>query len=277
MTQPVMIQSFSDEFNLPDEQPELPASPGTILFKDDGELLKKVDKSTYRSGVGKLLHMMKWTRNEIQNRVRELSRFGSCPTTVHLKRMYKVMNYVKHTKEFGNFIQPESQRDPGDRSFLFTITGKSDSEYAADPETRRSVSGGTTSLCGSPIMTRSRMQKCVTLTVTEAEFVSACETVQDMLFAMRVLEPMGLKVQKLMLLEMDNRGAVDLVNSWSATGRTRHIFTRINFLREIKEEGVIAVQWISNVHMSSDIFTKNVGGADFLRHRAVYVRDGHVR
>jgi hypothetical protein len=221
-----------------------------------------------------LLHMMKWTRNDILNRVRELSRFGSCPTTVHLKRMYKVMNYVKHTKEFGNFIQPNSEWDPGDNSFTFIITGKSDSEYAADPETRRSVSGGTTFLCGSPVMARSRMQKCITLSVTEAEFVSACETVQDMLFCMRVIESMGLSVQKPMLLELDNRGAVDLVNSWSATGRTRHIATRINFLRELKAEGLISVQWISNVEMSSDIFTKNVGGADFVRHRSVYVRDG---
>jgi hypothetical protein len=120
------------------------------------------------------------------------------------------------------------------------------------------------------------MQKCVTLSVTEAEFVSACETAQDMLFAMRILESMGLKVHKPMLLEIDNRGAVDLANSWSATGRTRHISTRINFLRELKEEGVIVVQWISNVDMSKDIFTKNVGSADFLKHREVYVQEKPV-
>jgi hypothetical protein len=47
MAQPAMIQSSSDEVNRPDEQPELPASPGTILLKDDGELLKKGDKSTH--------------------------------------------------------------------------------------------------------------------------------------------------------------------------------------------------------------------------------------
>jgi hypothetical protein len=93
-------------------------------------------------------------------------------------------------------------------------------------------------------MTRSRMQKCVTLSVTEAEFVSACETAQDMLFAMRVLESMGLNVNKPMRLEMDNQGAVDLANGWSAAGRTRHISTRINFLRELKEEGLIVTQWI---------------------------------
>jgi hypothetical protein len=94
-----------------------------------------------------------------------------------------------------------------------------------------------------------------------------------MLFACRVLESIGLLVEKPMVIEVDNKGAVDLVNSWTATGRTRHIATRINFLRELKEEGTISVRWISNVAMSSDIFTKNVGGYDFYRHRDVYVRE----
>jgi hypothetical protein len=83
---------------------------------------------------------------------------------------------------------------------------------------------------------------------------------------------MGLTVKLPMLIEVDNIGVVDLANSWSATGRTRHIASRINFLRELKEEGIIMVKWISNTHMSSNTFTKNVGGKEFEKHRAVYVR-----
>jgi hypothetical protein len=159
------------------------------------------------------------------------------------------------------------------RTNCFVISGRSDAEYASDPETRRSVSGGTVFLSDTVIFAFSRMQKCVTLSVTEAEFVAAVEVVQNMLFACRVLESIGLHVQKPMVIEVDNKGAVDLANSWTATGRTRHIATRINFLRELKEQGTISVRWISNVAMSSDIFTKNVGGSDFFRHRDVYVRE----
>ena len=105
--------------------------------------------------------------------------------------------------------------------------------------------------------------------------MAAVEVVQNMMFAWKVFESIGLKVNsKLpMVIEMDNKGAVDLVNSWTSTGRTRHNATRINFLRELKETGIISVRWISNVHMSSDIFTKNVGGKDFHKHRDVYVRE----
>jgi hypothetical protein len=84
---------------------------------------------------------------------------------------------------------------------------------------------------------------------------------------------MGLKVKKPMILEMDNKGAVDLANNWSSAGRTRHVATRICFLRELKEEGTLLVKWVSNQVMSSDIFTKNVGGEDYARHASVYVRE----
>jgi hypothetical protein len=76
LTQPVMIQSFTDEFKLPDEAPVIPAKQGDILDEDEGDPLSAGDTTTYRSGVGKLLHMMKWSRNDILNRV--VNCLGSC-------------------------------------------------------------------------------------------------------------------------------------------------------------------------------------------------------
>ena len=52
----------------------------------------------------------------------------------------------------------------------------SDSDYANDPDRRRSVSGYTTILNGAPTSTmKSKMQSCVTLSVTEAELVAATQ------------------------------------------------------------------------------------------------------
>ena len=130
-----------------------------------------------------------------------------------------------------------------------------------------------TFLNGAVVTAKSKTQKCVTLSVTEAEHVAAVECAQDMLFIMRVLESLGLKVKKPMILRVDNKGAVDLANNWSSAGRTRHIATRINFLRELKEQGLLKVEWVSNRHMASDIFTKNVANPDFQMHLKTYVTD----
>ena len=70
---------------------------------------------------------------------------------------------------------------------------------------------------------KSSTQKIVALSVTEAELYAAVQCVQDMLYVMRLLNSMGLKVKKPMVLKVDNKGAVDLINGWSVCGRSRHI------------------------------------------------------
>ena len=74
------------------------------------------------------------------------------------------------------------------------------------------------------------MQATVTLDVTTAEMVSVIQCAQNMLYEMRVLESMKLKVKKPMILEIGNKGAVDLSHSWSVSGRTRVESIHQNFL-----------------------------------------------
>ena len=147
---------------------------------------------------------------------------------------------------------------------------RSDSNYAADPETRRSVTGTRVSLCGVPVMWRSVTQKFVTLSVTEAKSAAGVTCVQDMLYVKVVLESMGLQVELPMILEMDNQGAIDLANSWSAGGRTRHTGVRQNFLRELKEAGIVAFKWVSGDDNDVDMHTKNLAGPALEKHGRVY-------
>jgi hypothetical protein len=120
--------------------------------------------------------------------------------------------------------------------FEFIIEGYSDSDYAKDPIKRRSVSGYSSFLEGCVINTKSRTQPITSLSVTEAELVSATECAQDLMFAKHVMVAMGLKVQLPMCLFIDNSGCIDLICNWSAGGRTRHVETRVYWLRELKEE-----------------------------------------
>jgi hypothetical protein len=52
---------------------------------------------------------------------------------------------------------------------------------------------------------------------------------------------MGLKVKLPMLLEMDNKGTVDLANDRSIGGCTRHVDLQ-RFLRELKESKVMDIK-----------------------------------
>ena len=78
------------------------------------------------------------------------------------------------------------------------------------------------------------MQKIVALSVTEAELIAATKTAQDMMYVKRLLESINLRVEMPMILEVDNKGAVDSINNYSVGGRTQHMETRQYYLRELK-------------------------------------------
>ena len=132
LTQPVLLQSFKDEFELPDEEtPATPAVPGSVLI--DGEIdTNQKELSSYRTGVGKFLHMARWTRPEILNAVRELSRFMSKATQKHLTAMKRAMHYCVSTPQRGLLLKPDTEWD-GNQDFEFIVKGRSDSDYAKDP------------------------------------------------------------------------------------------------------------------------------------------------
>ena len=115
------------------------------------------------------------------------------------------------------------------------------------------------------------MQKIVALSVMEAEEIVATEWVQDMLFCMHLLEGMGLNAKKPMVLELDNKGTKDIIDSWSTSGFTCHIIVCHNFLREFKEEGILQVKWIPESENTSNMFTKNLGGTKFEKFSKTYV------
>ena len=270
-TQPVLLQRFLDEFELPTGNYTTPAVPGQVLQPcDENNKLNEKNQKIYRSGVGKLLHLMKWSRPDILNAVRELLRFMMAANPNHLKAMYRVMKYCVDTPERGWFLKPKGVWD-GTKNFKFIISGESDSDFAKDPQKRRSVSGWATFLNDAPVTIKSKMQEIATLCVTEAELVAAVQCAQDMIFTMRVLELIGLQVEKPMVLCLDNQGAIDLINNWSTGGQTRHIDVRNHFMCDIKLEGTLVVEHVQSEKNCVDPFTKNMQGPAFEKHMATFV------
>jgi hypothetical protein len=146
------------------------------------------------------------------------------------KAMLHVLKYSVDTAEQGLVLKPNRKWD-GSQNHEFIISGCLDLDYAKELKDRHSVSGHMVYLEGASTIFKSSTERTVSLSTTEAETYAGVTCVQDMLYMKNVLESLGLKVTKLlMVLEMDNQGAVYLANNWSIGGRTRHIDVRSVFL-----------------------------------------------
>lgn len=69
--------------------------------------------------------------------------------------------------------------------------------------------------------------------------------------------------------DIDGEAAGDF-SGWSAGGRTRHIDVRYFFLWDLKESGILSVEWISGDENAIDIFTMNLQSVLFDKHARTF-------
>jgi len=137
---------------------------------------------------------------------------------------------------------------------------------AGDSDTRKSVSGFVIYLCGAAIAWRSKGQKSVTLSSTEAEYVAVSEVATEILYIAGILKFLNIPVEYPILVNVDNIGAIYLTKNATTGSRTKHVDTRYHFVREYVEDGIIKVEFVRSEDNHADIFTKNLNGELFHKH-----------
>ena len=159
---------------------------------------------------------MQWSRPEISHDVRNLAKMMGQGDTEASKAMYRLMEHCVGMPNRGVTLRPEESWD-GTKYYKSIINGSSNSDYARDPDTRKSVSGTMVSVNGALTQWRSATQKHVTLLFTKAAQAAAVTCAQDMIHQKHLLESMELQVEMPMILEVDNQGTVDLANKCKQT------------------------------------------------------------
>ena len=165
-------------------------------------------KTKHQSRVGTMLFLVRCSRPNVLNAVRDLSKFLSDSTTVdHRKVMRQTMNLARRTKNRGMRVNPvmDATNPKRDR---FKTKGRSDSNHSTDIETRKSVSVLEVTLNNATVAMQSVGQKIIALSVTEVELIALALMVQEITCVVCLLESIGLKVQKPMTVQSDNKGAI---------------------------------------------------------------------
>ncbi|PNY15444.1 retrotransposon-related protein [Trifolium pratense] len=140
-----------------------PIVPGCKLVRDETE--QGTDATVYKQMIGCLMYLLA-TRPDLAYSVCLVARFMERPTEMHVTAVKRIMRYLKGTLGFGIMYKFNSKSG-------MCLKGWCDSDYAGDLDDRKSTTGFVFMLGGGAVSWSSKKQPIVTLSTTEAEYVSA--------------------------------------------------------------------------------------------------------
>ena len=154
-----------------------PLEPGIRLTRRDcPAVIDPVLHRRYHQIVGCISYLVQMTRPDMAFAYAELSKFVAYPGVKHLQQAERCLQYLAGTADKGITY---SDPGPATRNKLMAWV---DSDFAADPDTRRSVTGYVCSMNNGPISWKAKRQTCTTLSSAEAEFVTASICGQEIIY-----------------------------------------------------------------------------------------------
>jgi hypothetical protein len=112
------------------------------------------------------------------------------------------------------------------------LQGYTDADYARDKDARKSTLGYLMTFAGGAVSWQSRLQKCVSLSTTEAEYIAVVEACKEVLWMKNFLQELEHKQEKYNLF-YDNQSAIHLAKNSCFHSRTKHIDVRYHWIREV--------------------------------------------
>ena len=221
------------------------------LGRANGAMLK--DPESYCRLVGRLIYLAV-TRPDLAYAVHILSQFLNEPKQEHWDGALRVVRYLKGTLGQGILLHSDSD---------LSLTGWCDSDWAACPLTRRSLTGWLVFLGQSSISWKTKKQHTVSRSSAEAEYWSMAAITCELKWLKGLLLSLGLHHLKAIPLFCDSQFALHIAQNPVFHERTKHIEVDCHFVRDAIRDGLIAPSYISTTDQLADVFTKALGTQRF--------------
>jgi len=229
---------------LPTNMEDMATTPASShLFNTDPGCKKLCEEQ------GQLFHHL--VAKLLCTRVRE-------PDTDDYKKLTKVMQYIRNTRDMTLTIEPDD-----------IAKWWVESSYTVHPE-MKSHTGIYMKLVKGAMYTTSCKQKLNTKSSTEAELVAVDDAMGQVLWTRHILAAQGHFVPKTTIYQ-DNKSTILIAENGksSSSKRTRHINVRYFFITDKIKKGEVTVAFCPTTNMLADFFTKPLQGSAFKRMRSI--------
>ena len=179
------------------------------------EKKKEMQTVPYASAVGSHMYAMVCTRPDIAHAVSTVSRFMSNLGRPHWEAVKWILRYLRDST---NLKLCFGKSDPA-------LVAYTDADWAEDVDSRKSTLGYLITYARGVVSWQSKLQKCVALSTTEAEFIAATEASKELLWLKKFVRELGFDQGKYVLF-CDNQSAIHLSKHTCFHSRSKHIDVR---------------------------------------------------
>ena len=143
------------------------------------------------------------------------------------------------------------------------LTGFSDSDWAGNPDDRRSTSGYAFHIGSGVVSWSSKKQPTVSLSSTESEYKALTNATCEAIWLRRILADLEEAQSGSTCINCDNQSAIKLAHNPVYHARTKHVELQYHFVREKIESNETELIFCNTKDNVADIFTKPLGKIKF--------------
>lgn len=217
---------------------------------------KELDKavSRYRQVIGCLLYISVMTRPDIAYAVDYLARFSTYPHPILIKQLIHIMNYLYFSK---------------DKSIKYGLTSSSttnhlvcysDSDFAQEPTTRKSMMGFFIMYANAPLYWKCHYTPLVCHSSTEAELQAIYTVLNELKWFHPLMQYLSTYIgtEKVPEIMVDNQSAMDSTVFGNFSTESKAYAVRLMSIREDYERKLFTMTHVASENELADILTKPV-------------------
>lgn len=250
-----MIMRMLKSFNMENANPSATPLPSNLDLMEEGSS-PLPDQTPFRQIVGSLMHLSNTVRPDICYSVNYLARFMHRPTTALWTACKHMLRYLKGTSKLGLRFQSGGE---------LKLLAFSDSDWAQERPSRKSISGNVFMFAGGPVSWKSKRQSIVAQSTKEAEFIALSTCIRELLWFKKFEDFLDKVIPKRKVDEIfdvsiaeDNQGCISEAKNPGSSEFSKHVDVKFQFLVDNIQKGLVGIHYISTEDMAADLFTKNL-------------------